>query len=91
MDNLIATKALMYNTRRLMAGDAFQAKPADAKLLIAIKKARRPEEGAEAFSPRAAPVSDDASALRAEYERKFGKKPYMGWDADMLQSKLARA
>lgn len=30
----------------------------------------------------------DAKALRVAYTAKFGKKPYMGWDAATLRSKL---
>lgn len=29
--------------------------------------------------------------LRAEYERVIGRKPYMGWKADMLRQKIAEA
>lgn len=37
-----------------------------------------------------APSGDDeTSALRAEYEAKAGKKPFMGWDADKLRDKIA--
>lgn len=28
-------------------------------------------------------------ALRSEYERAYGKKPFMGWDADTLKAKIA--
>lgn len=40
MQRLIATKSMRYATRRLQAGDVFEAKPRDARLLIAVKKAR---------------------------------------------------
>ena len=40
MQRLIATKSMRYATRRLQAGDVFEAKPRDARLLIAIRKAR---------------------------------------------------
>jgi hypothetical protein len=35
-------------------------------------------------------VEPDAelTALRAQYAEKFGKKPWHGWDADMLRQKL---
>lgn len=45
MDDLIATKAFSYNTRRLVAGDLFQARRSDARLLVALKKAKRPVGG----------------------------------------------
>jgi hypothetical protein len=38
---LVALKPLTYNTRRLLPGDSFEArKPSDARVLIAVKKAR---------------------------------------------------
>lgn len=42
MKKLIALKSLTYNTRRLLAGDEFMARPTDARLLIAIRKASDP-------------------------------------------------
>lgn len=33
---------------------------------------------------------EDISDLRAEYEKKFKKKPFYGWDADKLKEKLAQ-
>lgn len=40
---------------------------------------------------QAAPVVDDLPAVRAEYERVLGKKPFMGWDAAKLREKIAEA
>lgn len=37
------------------------------------------------------PPSDDMAELRAEYEKVFGKRPYMGWDARTLREKIAEA
>ncbi|HLR78529.1 MAG TPA: hypothetical protein VK062_05720 [Burkholderiaceae bacterium] len=34
---------------------------------------------------------DEKAALRAEYERVMGKRPFMGWDADKLRDKIAAA
>lgn len=31
----------------------------------------------------------DVKALRADYQEKFGKRPFPGWDADTLREKLA--
>lgn len=31
----------------------------------------------------------DIKALRAEYEARFGKRPFMGWDADELRERMA--
>lgn len=37
------------------------------------------------------PADDERPALREEYERVFGKKPFAGWDADKLREKIAAA
>ncbi|MBN7777768.1 hypothetical protein JYP49_14300 [Nitratireductor aquimarinus] len=34
---------------------------------------------------------DDMKALRARYVKVVGKKPYHGWDADTLRTKIAEA
>lgn len=39
MRRMVATKQFSYATRRLHPGDEFDARPRDARLLIAIKKA----------------------------------------------------
>lgn len=31
---------------------------------------------------------DDLSSLRAAYQSKFGKRPFMGWDADELTKRM---
>lgn len=41
---LIALKPLRYKTRRLLAGDEFDAPERDAKVLIAVKRARDPAD-----------------------------------------------
>lgn len=38
--DLIATRAMTYSTRRLIAEDPFQASRRDARILVAIGKAR---------------------------------------------------
>ncbi len=35
------------------------------------------------------PADPDLAILRAEYQAKFGKKPFAGWKADQLREKLA--
>lgn len=40
MPDLIATRNLRYATRALTAGEPFQASNQDARILVAIKKAR---------------------------------------------------
>lgn len=37
------------------------------------------------------PSGDDLASLRAEYEAKFGKRPFMGWDAKELHNRIAAA
>lgn len=33
--------------------------------------------------------NNETAELRAEYEAVFGKKPFMGWDSDILKAKIA--
>lgn len=125
MVDMIATKRLKYGTRRLTAGDPFEARhDRDARLLIGIGKARyatrdmvaadtpavrevEPQGGYRRYEPvdprrntiddthrpaetlADAAEADERPALRAEYEAKFGKKPFGGWSADVLREKLA--
>jgi hypothetical protein len=92
MVNLVAAKALTYKTRRLQADDLFEARPRDARLLVAIGKAREAAAGeTPAAKPVPAPAGDGRPALRAEYERVLGKKPFGGWDAATLREKIAAA
>ena len=99
MVDMIATKRLKYGTRRLTAGEPFEARhDRDARLLIGIGKARYATRDMVAIDQRPAPApapvddaesADDRPALRAEYETKFGKKPFGGWSAETLREKLA--
>lgn len=90
---LIATKGLRYGTRRLLAEDDFTAPKRDARLLVAIGKARYRTEGARAATPTPAPTPavDDLKALRETYKTATGKKPFGGWDAATLREKIAAA
>jgi hypothetical protein len=47
MPKLTATKAMSYATRRLLPGDEFVARNRDARLLVAIDKARYSEAAPE--------------------------------------------
>lgn len=97
--DLIALKPMRYGTRRLMAGDAFEAREPYAGILVAIKKARH----ARAVGSIAPPPVDvsrkiaesfpdtNIAAVRAEYQRVTGKRPFMGWDAATLRQKMAEA
>lgn len=83
---LVATKGLRYGTRRLLAEDDFTASRRDARLLVAIGKARYATSDARAAEvPPGASLSD----LRQQYQAKFGKRPFNGWDAEALQAKIA--
>jgi len=93
-----ALKSFSYNTRRLVPGDDFETKrDIDARLLEANKRAERVREIGELPPPPKAVVTKvvDAAeamkALRAEYTRLVGKKPYNGWGADELRAKIAAA
>ncbi|WP_246504706.1 hypothetical protein [Microvirga antarctica] len=87
---MIATKSMTYATRRLNAGDVFDAKPRDARILRAVKKARydAATDSDEAIGHDAARPADLAE-LRVEYEKLVGKRPFMGWDAATLREKIA--
>lgn len=96
---LKATRDFTYSTRRLKAGDVFEVrKPFDAKILVAIKKAKPHREPGKVSAPPAnlaakLPVVDEAGdemvTLRAEYAERLGKRPFNGWDADTLRAKMA--
>lgn len=89
MHKMIAKSSMRYGTRMLRAGDEFEARPRDARVLEAIGKARR----AAVTQPQypAVPPHDEITMLRAEYQRIFGKRPFMGWDEAMLREKIAAA
>ncbi len=87
MVDLIATKSMTYATRRLKADVQFSARPRDARLLVAIGKARYADTAAIA----AESDEDELTTLRAAYQDKTGKRPFHGWDADALRAKIAEA
>jgi hypothetical protein len=45
-------------------------------------------DGRPGGSPKP-PQTADLAQLRAQYQMKFGKRPFMGWDAATLRQKLA--
>jgi hypothetical protein len=86
---LQAIRPLTYATRRLVAGDPFDASERDARLLLATRKVRRLREPATVPAPpRQVAEKIDLAVLRAEYERRMGKRPYHGWDADELRRRI---
>lgn len=62
---LVATKPLKYGTRRLLPGDVFEAKKKDAKLLVAIKKARPTTGEGRVATALKKPPASLASAVTA--------------------------
>lgn len=99
--NLIATKPLKYGTRRLMPGDPFEASARDARLLIAVKKAREGDARETAELPPIPPalkkkvstplVDEPLTALRTEYKAIVGRAAYHGWGVDDLKQRIADA
>lgn len=102
--NMVATKPMRYGTRRLVAGDTFECEPRHAKLFVTLKRAKEHErEKADipaipaalkerVTAPQSADAQQDERAtLRAAYETKFGKRPYMGWSAEDLRRRIAEA
>lgn len=97
---LIATKSMIYGTRRLLPGDMFDAPDRDARVLIGIRKAKDgttrtpgkvpppPEDVARKIEQA---TGGDVAALRAEYEALVGKRPFMGWTADQLRDRIREA
>lgn len=105
--SMMATGPLTYGTRRLRSGDEFTATSRDARLLVAIGKARYAPIIARPAAPtlRHAPLNhdsdwrrggsvfggDDLKELRALYSRVVGKRAFAGWDAAELRRRIAEA
>lgn len=81
---MIANRAMTYRTRRLKADEPFEAKTRRDFAALRITKKARPDEGAEVDR-------DELAELRAEYQERFEKRPFHGWDADKLREKLAES
>lgn len=106
MKSMVATGKMKYRTRRLLAGDEFEAKKRDARVLIAAKLAkpatkREPvtiapppaalrHKVAETQAP-AEPADDALTAAREAFRQKFGRNPFWKWDVETLQAKIAEA
>lgn len=88
---LQATRDFSYGTRRLKAGQVFEAPRAEARLWLLTKRAQVAPAAAVKPPPPVAPEDGELAAARAEYERVVGKKPFYGWDAAMLREKIAAA
>ena len=59
---LIANRAMTYMTRRLLPDDPFEAKPREAKVLVAVGKARHPGDDAPAPKPPPKPAAKARTA-----------------------------
>lgn len=81
---MIATKAMTYATRQLRAEEPFEANRSEARLLVALGRARLVEAQAE-------PSEHGIKALREEYLKVIGKRPFNAWDEPTLREKIAAA
>ena len=92
---LTATKSFSYRTRRLLPGDLFTAPHRDAHILVAIGKAKMEREPGSIAPPPPGLVAkvqgNELADLRAEYQRRVGKRPFNGWNATTLREKIAAA
>lgn len=101
MPDLIATRDMRYATRALRAGEPFQANNQDARILIAIKKARPAEDVAPATpAPPAAPAPAPAAppapeAVTIEQLRdqaaRLGVTVSTRWGEKRLHEEIAKA
>lgn len=76
----MAHRNLLYKTRMMRASGP------TSRLLMALGLAadpcaKKPVEPVE--------EPDETALLRAEYQDKFGKRPFMGWSADVLREKIS--
>lgn len=86
---LICTKSMSYNTRRLLPGDVFTARPQDAKLLIAIRKAEARVMRAEVAPAPKGIVKVDLSDLRGHAES-LGIVVDKRWGEKRLRFEIAK-
>ena len=100
---LIATKSLKYDTRRLQAGDEFEATNMHARILVGARRARYAPQQAEPELPRPVIVPEDRTEadakeredaeinrLRAQAER-LGIHVDGRWGVNRLQQEIAMA
>lgn len=100
---LKALRDMRYGTRRLKAGEEFEASGQHAKVLVAVGRAAvvavTPAKPLmESFTQRVtaakaydASEADELAAARAEYQEKVGRRPFHGWDAAELRKRIADA
>jgi len=97
---LIATRSYRYDTRRLQAGDEFEATDMHARILVGARKARyAPDRAPEPPKPvvlmptevvEAPDVQPSIDKLRAQAER-LGIVVDGRWGIARLQQEIARA
>ena len=94
---LIATKSLKYATRRMQAGDEFDATDMHARILVGARKARyAPAQIVETPTPVIVPQkaetedTDEIDRLRAKAER-LGIHVDGRWGVTRLQQEIAQA
>jgi hypothetical protein len=75
-----------YFTRALKARD-----PRFARIFDKLGYRTTDMVAADQVEPEPAQTETDVPALRAAYEQALGKKPFPGWDAATLLSKIAEA
>lgn len=84
----VATRDMTYATRRLKAGDEFQANRRDGRTLVAIGKAAElPAAIAKLTKPTA--HVDELTETRLRYENVVGKRAFHGWDVAELERRIA--
>jgi hypothetical protein len=97
---MIAIRPMRYGTRRLRAGDAFDATAGDARIFQAVGMARdAPAQVVSTRMPGQAPTSAtepvlttwDIDGLRADYEAKTGLKADRRWGVERLRAEIAVA
>lgn len=90
-----ALREVRYGGTTYRSGDAFEATDKDAGLLERIGKVTRGKVNANPtdlpaepeVSEEPAPL-DEMAELRAAYQTQFGRRPFMGWDADELRERM---
>jgi hypothetical protein len=97
--HLKAIRPLTYATRRLVPGDVFEVPERHGKILLATRKTKLVREPAAVAPPPPAVAEkivqqtseDELKLAREKYETVIGRRPYYGWDAETLRSKISEA
>jgi len=97
MQKLIATRPFTYATRQLVPGDIFDARSADARVLLAIKKAKAVRDPVKLDQPPASikqmvqqDGAEDIGKLRADAEA-LNIAVDRRWGAKRLQAEIDKA